>query len=99
MNDIALAVEQVACAIDDQPDEVRIWAAASFAQRLGLDAILSANPDPVEGISEIGEMWADSVSELLEDQPCRRGDALMAARAVVQRLLDGAVSPPVALGK
>ena len=47
MNDIALAVEQVACAIDDQPDEVRIWAAASFAQRLGLDAILSANPDPV----------------------------------------------------
>ncbi len=31
MNDIALAVEQLARAIEDQPDEVRIWAAASFA--------------------------------------------------------------------
>ena len=99
MNDIALAVERLARAIEDQPDEVRIWAAASFAQRLGLGAILSANPDPVEAIVETGEMWADSVAELLVDQPHRRGDALMAARAVVQRLLDGAVSPPVALGK
>lgn len=90
MNDIALAVQQLARAIEDQPDEVRIWAAASFAGHLGLAAIISAKDDPVEAIVEIGEMWADSVAELLDDQPHRRGDTLRAAHAVVERLLDGA---------
>ena len=56
MNDIAIAVQQLASAIEDQPDEVRIWAAASFAGHLGLAAIISANDDPVEAIVEIGEM-------------------------------------------
>ena len=87
MNDIARAVEQLASTIRDQPDEVRIWAAASLASRLGLEAIHSANSDPVEAIVETGEMWADSVAELLVDQPHRRGDILRAAHAVVQRLL------------
>ena len=92
MNDIALAVQQLARAIEDQPDEVRIWAAASFAGHLGLDVIVSANPGPVEAIIEVGELWADSVAELLEDQPHRRGETMRGAHGVVQRLLDGAVA-------
>ena len=89
MNDIALAVEQLARAIEDQPDEVRIWAAAAFAIRLGVIAFLSTADDPVQVVTEVGELWVDQVAELLEDEPHRRGDTLRAA-AVVQRLLDGA---------
>jgi len=88
MNEIAHAIEQLARRVEAQPSEVRIWTAFSLASRLSLEAILSATPDPVEAVAEVGEMWADQVAQQLEDEPNRRAATLRAAHAVIQRLLD-----------
>ena len=88
-DEITIAADDIAGAAEGEDDVVRIWAAASVAHRLGLDVILSANPDPVEAIVETGEVWADTVAELLEDEPHRRADTLRAAHAVIERLLEG----------
>ena len=88
-NDIIIAIEILARAVQDEDSTVRVWAAASLASRLGMAAILTANPDRVEAVVEVGELWVLSVAELLEDEPHRQGDTLRAAHAVVQRLLDG----------
>ena len=87
MQDIADAIRNLACKVQDQPSEVRIWTALSLASSIGLEAILSSSPDPVEAIVEVGELWVLSVDELLEEQPHRQGEVLRAAHAVVQRLL------------
>ena len=87
MQDIADAIEKLAIAIEDQPSVIRIWTVATLASRLGLEVAISASPDPVDAIEDLGEIWADSVVQQLEDEPHRQGDTLRAAHTVVQRLL------------
>jgi len=87
MQDIADAISQLARKVETQPSEVRLWAASSLSSSIGLEAILSSSPDPVESIFEMGDLWVVSVGEMLEEQPNRQGEVLRAAHAVVQRLL------------
>ena len=53
MQDIALAIEKLAAAVEDQPSQVRIWMALQLAAVLGLDAIITATDDPVEALIEV----------------------------------------------
>ncbi len=87
MNDIAEGIEQLARHVEREPSEVRIWTTFSLASRLGLEAILSSAPDPVQAVVEVGELWTDQVAEVLEGEPHRQADTLRAARAVIKRLL------------
>ncbi len=86
MNDIPICIERLAQAAENEISVVRIWTVATLASRLGLEAIVSAAPDPVEAIAEVGDLWAAGVEEALEDAPDRQADTLRAAHAVVQRL-------------
>ena len=88
MQDIADAVEQLALAVEHQPSTVRLWAVFALASRIGLEAILSSSPDRVEAMTETGELWVLSLAELLEEEPDRLAEALEAAHAVIERLLD-----------
>jgi len=91
MNDIALAVKQLARRVEDLPSEVRIWTTSSLASSLGVQAHLTTIADPVEAVAELGDLWVGQVAELLEDCPSRQAEVLRAAHQVVVNLL-GAVS-------
>ncbi len=86
---ITIAIENLARAVEGEDDAVRIWTVATVASRLGMTAVLTTEEDSVASMVEVGQMWADMVAEQLEDEPDRRGETLRAAHAVVQRLLDG----------
>ena len=92
VTDIHQAVESLGASLEDEPDEVRIWAVFTLASRVGLEAILTAAADPVDAIVEIGAMWTDMVEQQFGDEPGRHPDTLRAAHAVVERLL-GVVCP------
>ena len=87
MNDIPTDIEHLAQAAECEPSVVRIWTVATLAGRLGLEAVVSSAPDPVQALTEVGELWADMVEQQLEEHPDREADTLRAAHAVVQRLL------------
>ena len=88
-NDIIIAIENLARALEDEDDAIRLWAMATVASRLGMTAVLTTEEDAVASIVEVGEMWADSVEQQLEDDPGRRGETLRAAHSVMTRLLKG----------
>jgi len=87
INDIHRAVEYLGTALADEGNLVRIWAVASLASRVGVEAVLTSAEDRVVALEETGTLWADTFAELLEDEPQRRADALRAAHAVVVHLL------------
>ena len=86
-DDITRSIENLARAAEGADDTVRIWAVATLASRLGMVAVLTTLEDPVEAITEVGEMWTDMVAQQLEEQPDKSGQTFRASRAVVQRLL------------
>lgn len=86
--EIHCAVEALGAALEDEPDEIRIWTTFSLASRLGLEAVLTAATDPVEAIVEIGALWADQVAQQVLDEPGRLSETLRAAHAVIECLLD-----------
>ena len=89
MNDqITIAIENLARAVEGEDDAVRIWAMATVASRLGMTAVLTTEEDPVASMVEVGQMWTDSVEQLLEDDPEHTGDTLRAAHGVVMGLLE-----------
>jgi hypothetical protein len=88
-NDIVIAIENLARAVEAEDDEIRLWAMATVASRLGMTAVLTTEEDAVASLVEVGEMWCDTVAQQLEDDPGRRGETLRAAHAVVMRLLEG----------
>ena len=87
MNDIALAIKKLARQVENQPSEVRIWTTMSLASSVGVQAHLTTITDPVEAITEMGDLWVGQVAELLEDCPSRRAEVLRAAHQVVVDLL------------
>lgn len=87
-NDITIAIENLTRAIEVEDDAVKVWTLVTVASRLGISAIVTAHDDPVVGITEVGEMWCDTVAQQLEDGPGRRGETLRAAHGVVMRLLE-----------
>ena len=87
-NDIIIAIENLALAAHGEDDAVRIWAMATVASRLGMTAVLTTEEDPVASMVEVGQMWTDSVEQLLEDDPEHSGDTLRAAHGVVMGLLE-----------
>ena len=87
-NDIIIAIENLARALEDEDDAIRLWAMATVASRLGMTAVLTTEEDAVASIVEVGEMWSDSVGQQLEDEPGRRDESLRAAHGVVMRLLE-----------
>lgn len=79
---IAEAIEQLAQQVEEEDDLVSLWAVAAFAIRLGVVAVVSTAEDPVEAMTEVGEMWADMVLDVLERQPERRLDVLRSVAGI-----------------
>ena len=94
-DDITRSIENLARAAEHEDDTVRIWAVATLASRLGMVAVLTTLEDPVEAITEVGEMWVGMVAQQLEEQPGKAGDTLRASHGVVQRLLRDVGELPV----
>ena len=87
ITDIPQAVERLGLSIEHYEDEVRVWAVAMLASRLGITAVFTSLDGRAEAIGELGAMWADMVREAVEDEPLGSPDALRAAHGVVEQLL------------
>ena len=62
-------IDDLAAAVQAEPEELRIWAVAALANRLGLVVVVTPSGDPLEAITEVGTAFADIVFERLEDEP------------------------------
>jgi len=85
------ALDHLVAAIEaeEHQDEIGQWATAALAHRRGITFALSTSADPTAALQEVGEEWAGSVLELLDDQRDQQTATLRMAWAVVQRLVDG----------
>jgi hypothetical protein len=87
MDPTVKCIDQLACLVEHEPSEIRIWTVASLASSVGVQAHLTTIGDPVEALVELGDLWVLAVAELLEDCPSRRPEVLRAAQRVVRGLL------------
>ena len=84
--EIHQAVEALAASIEEQSSIVRVWALSNLAHRTGLEVVVFDRADPVEVMAST---WTDTIAQLLVDELGRHGDIGLAARAVIDRLLEG----------
>lgn len=66
---------------------VRVWAVASLANALGVRVYVTSLSDPVDAMTEFGQLWAADLQSVLAHSPGRPEEIVQATRCVVQSLL------------
>ena len=86
---LELALDNLVAAVEaeDHRQEFGLWAVAAVGHRLGITTALSNATHPVEALADIGDDWAEHVSELLDGHPETQANTLRVVHAVVEQVV------------
>ena len=87
--DVIAAIDRVVACVQGDTDAVlyAAWAVTTLASRLNITCALSTSTDPIGIVHDLGVAWAAEIGTALDQQPGRRAETLLAAKAVIEQVM------------
>ena len=89
-HEIAAVIDRLAARIeaDGNADLLGGWAVATLASKLVIAFALSPSNNPAEVVRDLGDDWANAISQALDEHPAQTAQVLRAAMKVIKQVAE-----------